>query len=575
MTSDFSIGPLTFDAAAYGTEASAVLGIRGAGKTYTATLIAEKLHECGVPFIAFDPIGVWRFLKTPAPGRGGKGLPVVVAGGEAGDLALNPESAPAIVEAAMREGVSLVIDLFHMDLSKADWRRIVCACVKLLLHRNKPHGIRHVFLEEAAEFAPQIVRAEQGQVYAEIEKLARMGGNSGLGLTLVNQRAEQVNKAVLENCANLFLHAQKGRKSIEALAKWLDAGGLSKTDAKDITATLATLPPGECWAWPAGAERPQRLRIPAKRSLHPDRKARAGDVVTAAPVDVSAFVKALGEALPAIEQDAKDNDPKALRARIKQLETALSKAQNSSQKLLGTAAAAIEEYRARHDQTMRGLLNRLSDAGVVNDKVLKEQQSAISVPPTAAHRRPAGPAERPPTPQGGGTGASAPRSPDAAENATDGLAPRQTRVLEGLVYWNELGVEAPTRTQLAFASAYSPRSSGFEKTLSQLRGAGLIDYPEGARVSLTRAGRDAAPLPADADQPIRDKIRQRLEPRHVRVFDALPETGAAIDRDALADASDYSPRSSGFEKTLSQLKSLGLIVYPEPRMAALQDWVIS
>jgi hypothetical protein len=76
-------------------------------------------------------------------------------------------------------------------------------------------------LEEAAEFVPQRIGPDQGSVYAEIEKLARMGGNASLGYTLVNQRAEEVNKAVLELCDCLFLHRQKGRNSLTALSKWL------------------------------------------------------------------------------------------------------------------------------------------------------------------------------------------------------------------------------------------------------------------------------------------------------------------------------------------------------------------
>lgn len=148
------------------------------------------LAAAGVPFVSFDPIGVWRFLRVPGAGRG---YPVVVAGGQDGDLALTPETAPRIVEAAMEKGVSLVLNLFSMEMSQADWRKIVRASVELLLHRNAAHGLRHVFIEEAAEFIPQ--KVYDGETYAAVEKLARMGGNVGLGYTLINQRAEEVNKA--------------------------------------------------------------------------------------------------------------------------------------------------------------------------------------------------------------------------------------------------------------------------------------------------------------------------------------------------------------------------------------------
>ena len=194
----------------FATQGNAILGIRDSGKSYTATFLAEKLLDYGIPFVAFDPIGVWRCLKVPgSPGL--TGYNVVVAGEDA-DLRLTPASATSIVKAAMQENISLVLDLYSMELSKRDWKAIVESCVRLLLYENKPHGLRHIFLEEAAEFAPQRIGPDQGSVYAEIEKLARMGGNAGLGYTLINQRAEEINKAVLELCDCLFLHPSEGEK---------------------------------------------------------------------------------------------------------------------------------------------------------------------------------------------------------------------------------------------------------------------------------------------------------------------------------------------------------------------------
>ena len=44
----------------YAIQGNAILGIRDSGKSYTATAIAEKLLENNIPFVAFDPIGIWR-----------------------------------------------------------------------------------------------------------------------------------------------------------------------------------------------------------------------------------------------------------------------------------------------------------------------------------------------------------------------------------------------------------------------------------------------------------------------------------------------------------------------------------
>lgn len=67
-----------FDAQTCATQGNAVLGIRDSGKTYTATLLAERFHDAGIPFTAIDPIGVWRFLRVPGKG---KGYPIAAAGG--------------------------------------------------------------------------------------------------------------------------------------------------------------------------------------------------------------------------------------------------------------------------------------------------------------------------------------------------------------------------------------------------------------------------------------------------------------------------------------------------------------
>ncbi len=265
----------------------AVLGIRDSGKTYTATLLAERLMDAGIPIIAFDPIGVWRFLRTPGAGHGYK---VVVVGGKHGDLPLTKEGVRGTVRAAMKAGVSLVIDLFDVGLSKGDWRLIVTECMQVLLHENAQYGLRHIFLEEAAEFIPQ--KPQDWITYAEVEKVARMGGNSGLGLTIINQRSEEVAKAVLELCDNLFLHRQKGRNSLTSLSKWLDVANV--INPNEIINSLSTLPTGECWAWLNGADRPFRIKVPEKNSLHPDRRAlQNGGGVPRAPVDVSAFVEKL------------------------------------------------------------------------------------------------------------------------------------------------------------------------------------------------------------------------------------------------------------------------------------------
>jgi hypothetical protein len=330
-----------FDAQTVASQGNAILGIRDSGKSYTAIKIAEMLFDAGIPFVAFDPIGRWRFMRVPGAGHG---YPVVVAGGMAADLPLTAANAAEIVRAAMQAGVSLVVDLYDIEISKADWRKIVGDAVRVLLYENGAHGLRHIFIEEAAEFCPQRVGPEQGRVYAEIEKLARMGGNARLGYTLINQRAEEVNKAVLELCDNLFLHRQKGRNSLNALTKWLNLADV-KPGSKAIIQSLPTLPQGECWAWMAGSDRPDRIKVPEKNSFEPDRRAmRGGDPgVLRPPVNVIDFVDDLrarlaGKTPPPVkaapkpqpmEKDVKESEAKALRAENENLKRRIAQLENN------------------------------------------------------------------------------------------------------------------------------------------------------------------------------------------------------------------------------------------------------
>lgn len=559
--SAFKFGQLAIDPVALGSAGNAILGIRDSGKTYTATLLAEHLFDAGIPFVAFDPIGVWRFLRVPGKGRG---YPIVVAGGQHGDLPLSPHSAPAIVEAAMQNGVSLVLDLFSLELSKADWKRIVRDSVKLMLHKNGPHGLRHIFVEEAAEFAPQVVR--DGDVYAEMEKLARMGGNARLGYTLINQRAEEVNKALLELCDNLFLHRQKGRNSLTALSKWLDIGAVK--DHRQIIDTLSTLPTGECWAWLAGTERPVHVKVPQKNSLHPDRRVMRGDteIATKATVDVGKFVETMRSTLTTVEDEAKANDPKLLRARIGQLERELARADGGA-----TPADLATEYaRGRadgFDAALAGLTPFIERAvtlqaaideqlGGFVDDLRRRARGAESREPGAAHaQRHESPAPAPRT-----------RAPSAPRRPIEGVSRSQQKIMESLAMLESMGIQQPSRTQLALWAEVSPTSGGYFNNLGALRTAGLIDYPSGGTVELTAAGRDRAPTPEPMSlDEMQEALCARVGASKAAILRALISIyPKSITRDKLAEKIDVSATSGGYFNNLGALRTLGVIEYPSP-----------
>lgn len=283
----------------YAISANAILGIRDSGKTYTATEASEELFEAVIPFVWLDPIGVAHNMRIPGKGRG---YPIVVAGGKFGDLPLTRENVDSILRAALKAGVSIVFDLFSVELSKSDWRYIVRKVCEILLHENGDYGLRHVFVEEAAEFVPQQPR--DFDVFAAVEKLVRMGGNSKVGITLINQRSADLNKSVLELCANVFVHRQKGKNTILDLKKWFTLLDLTDDEQKKIADQLPNLKSGECWALLNDVPKPVFLKVPEKNSLHPDRRAKVSPEQAAKrkPVGVDAFVGEMKAFLTAEEE---------------------------------------------------------------------------------------------------------------------------------------------------------------------------------------------------------------------------------------------------------------------------------
>lgn len=592
------LGEISIPIDEYASQGNAILGIRDSGKSYTATAIAEGLMDAGIPIIAFDPIGIWRYLRVPSAGKGYK---VVVAGGQHGDLPLTARGAQEIVRAAMRENVSLVVDLYDIQLSKADWREVVGSSIRTLLYENGNHGLRHIFIEEAAEFCPQQVAPDQGRVYAEVEKLARMGGNALLGYTLINQRAEQVNKAVLELCDCLILHRQKGRNSINALSKWLDVASVA--GGAEIIKSLPALAQGECWVWPAGSDTPVRTKVPPKNSFHPDRRARqAPERDRPTEVDVSAFVESMKGSLEALTREAEENDPKLLKAELAKLRKSASSA----------GAPVAKGARPEDAATIRSLRRALEDAmkiiveinakdffrasGEAFDKVAVENAIAsatqavtkmverhleqrnkevdalkrqaektlarmtevldgdVAVSVDVRHNEPFTVSR-----------AAAPRTDAIRMAPAEGLTAPQQRILDALAWMESVHIETTMKVQLALLADQSPTSSGYANNLGSLRSAGLIEYPAPGRVGLTATGRRVAraPVSAPTTEDLHRQIEGRLAAPQWKILRALIASyPKPVAREELAERAEQSPTSSGYANNLGALRSLGFIDYP-------------
>ena len=104
------------------TQAFAILGRRGSGKTNTAVVMAEEMLACGFPIVVLDPIGVWFGLRSSADGKVA-GHSIAIFGGEHRDVPLEPTGGKVVAEFVVAERIPVILDVSLFG--ENDMRRFV------------------------------------------------------------------------------------------------------------------------------------------------------------------------------------------------------------------------------------------------------------------------------------------------------------------------------------------------------------------------------------------------------------------------------------------------------------------
>lgn len=276
------------------THTVAILAKKGAGKTYAAGVIEEEFAEKRLPFVVLDPVGVHYGIRSTADGTK-RAYPVVVFGGEHGDIPIERDMGQAVAEAVVDENISCIIDL--SELSKGAWRQFVTDFCRELYQRNRNTNPRHVFIEEATEFVPQTRRPEMQVAYEAVERLVRMGRNRGLGVTLISQRSAQVAKDVLSQLDILIALRTVGAHDRKAMLDMFE-GVLEHDDLpklEEFKRVIPRLEDGVAWVWsPEFLKCFEQIHIRERRTFHGGATVQVSEVqlVQARP-DVSALRKRL------------------------------------------------------------------------------------------------------------------------------------------------------------------------------------------------------------------------------------------------------------------------------------------
>ena len=224
----------------------AFLAKRGAGKTYCSAVLAEEMLKANIPIVVVDGMGIWWGLRVGRTGEG-PGLPIVVFGGEHGDLPLVPEKAKAVAKAVVDANISVVLDL--SALSKRQSRLAVTDFLDELYRLNRVE--RHVFIEETDMYAPQrTIGPEMATCLGSVDNFVRRGGNHNLGCSMITQRSAVLNKDILTQSDCLVVLRTLAPQDKKAIQLWVE----EQTDEdrrklKEWYDSLKELKNGEAWVW--------------------------------------------------------------------------------------------------------------------------------------------------------------------------------------------------------------------------------------------------------------------------------------------------------------------------------------
>jgi len=567
------------------TQASAILGLRESGKTNTAVVVVEELLARGDQVVIIDPVNVWWGLRASADGTG-PGYPIIVMGGPRGDVPLNEHDGGVLADFVVETRASVILSLRHMR--KGAQRRFVTEFCEQVFHRKGEPEYQTpvlVVIDEASQFLPQKVLGDQARMVGAVQDLIRMGRSSGIGVTLIDQRAATVNKDGLSQIELLVAHRHTSPQDRKAVREWIEQKA-DPAQAKEFLEGLASLPQGHGWFWSPLMDVFERVHVRRRTTFDSSKTPKAGERASAparlTPIDLEALKVKLARTV----EEARANDPKLLKDRIAELETEVEALEANDR--FEAEERPLNEHE-RGDVHAEGYMKGRADARVVLDRAnefSRDVGKALATILTVArsfettpifeltgqemvdgHRARTAPASSPPMvpPRPARSAISSEQNRNTKKPEAAGFNNHERKLLDAAAQLRNLRIDAPDRMTVAALAKVSLSSSATEKGFGSLIRRGFIEVAGDGLVRITDAGWKHAP---DFDRlPTLNDYHHSLAgmlarlPHHagklMRV--AVSTKGRAISRANLAELAAVSMTSSATDKAFGWLINNGLL----------------
>jgi hypothetical protein len=564
------------------TQTFAILAKRGSGKTYTALVLMEEMVKAGLHVVIVDPVGVCWGLRAAADGEH-PGLPIVVMGGDHGDVPLEASVGEIIADFVIDEQQSVVLDLSL--LRKGEQARFVTDFAERLYQRNRDP--LHVLLDEADAFAPQRPMKGQERMLGAIEDIVRRGRARGLGVSLVTQRAAVLNKDVLTQVEVLIALRTIAPQDRDAIEAWIRVHGTPE-QRNVLMASLPSLPIGTAWFWSSGwLDLFQQVHVRSRETFDSSATPQVGEQrITPkrlAPVDLTR----LRERVASTIEQARSSDPRLLRARITELEQHLRQramTPGQVQEVIKEVERRVEVpvFRQGEVERLERALAALRDAYREVERIVQEMQAVVpaalrggqqvfqelaAVPASSAPLSSPSPAPLPTPPK---QGKETTTLAAEANGETQHLRAGERKMLEVLARHYPMKV---TRAQLGTLSDYAASGGTFGTYLGTLKRHGLIMEPARGEVTITSAGLSYLGITTPPEPQSREAFitmwleAVRLGERKMlmALIAAYPHT---LTRDELGTQVDMTATGGTFGTYLGTLRRNGLIEVAGDRVRA-------
>lgn len=593
----------------------AFLGTAGSGKTYNAGGAVERVLARKGRVVIVDPLDVWWGLRLDKDGKKASPHDVAIFGGRHGDLPLTENAGALIGETVAGMAESCIVSLGGFSSSAAD-RRFMLAFLEAI-YRKADGDPFHLVVDEADLFAPQKPQHGEEKLLHFMEQIVRRGRIKGFIPWLISQRPAVLNKNVLSQADGLIALKLTSSQDRDAIGAWIE-GQADKQEGKAILGSLPTMQRGQGVVWIPGRAILKTVTFPEKTTFDSSRTPKRGEKAKKAKSLKPLNIAALKDRLKTVEAETKENDPKALKAQIAELQKKIGQQDRASPKAaapavdtatLKKAEKHVAAYRSALEIAMKFIVeistsDFFKDAGdqvdqkeierVIRDATnrakemigahLSERQKNLQ----AVQREAAALAKKLNKIMDAGSDpvtvsvavrkneaftissaspSPAPRSVAVAQ--VDGITNPQLRVIRALSFYQSIGNDEPSRAMVAGVSGYSASSGGFANLLGQLNALGIVSYPKQGHVRLDAIPQGIRDVP-DAGE-AKDMLLRVLSNPHKKVIAAMPED-RAYKREEVAEASGYSPTSGGFANLLGEMRSIDVLDYPAQGQVVVTEW---